>query len=78
MSMQSIRDRYRVPAKRGGRVVVDGRPATITGASRTAEHLMVRLDDDPRRTHPIHPTWHVEYLLEPNTGESHPEKEQTR
>lgn len=42
-------------------VTVDGQPATITGSSRTAEHLMVRFDDEPRRTHPIHPTWRVEY-----------------
>lgn len=61
MSMDSIRRRYGVPAKRGMAVIVDGQPATITGSSRTAEHLMVRFDDDPRRTHPIHPTWRVEY-----------------
>lgn len=61
MSMDSIRRRYGVPAKRGMAVTVDGQPATITGSSRTAEHLMVRFDDEPRRTHPIHPTWRVEY-----------------
>lgn len=63
MSMQSIRDRYGVPAKRGARIIYDGGDhATITGSSRTAEHLMVRFDDDPGRTYPIHPTWRVEYL----------------
>lgn len=77
--MQSIRDRYRVPAKRGGRVIVDGRPATITGASRTAEHLMVRLDDAPRRTQTIHPTWRVEYLTTAHGGAgSTTEKEKSR
>ena len=45
--MQSIRDRYGVPAKRGARVICNGDPATITGSSRTAEHLMVRFDDEP-------------------------------
>lgn len=79
MSMQSIRDRYGVPAKRGQRVVVDGRSATITGASRTAEHLMVRLDDAPRRTQPIHPTWRVEYMTGTRAGaEKTHEKRETR
>lgn len=77
--MQSIRDRYGVPAKRGQRVVVDGRPATITSASRTAEHLMVRLDDGPRRPQPIHPTWRVEYLTgTPGGAERTPDREKTR
>lgn len=68
MSMDSIRRRYGVPAKRGMAVTVDGQPATITGSSRTAEHLMVRFDDEPRRTHPIHPTWRVEYGRKDRSG----------
>lgn len=59
MSAEYVRRYYRVPAKRGGRVVVDGKPGVITsfrGAS-----LMVRLDGDKRPV-PCHPTWRVEYL----------------
>lgn len=58
MSLQYIRDYYRVPAKRGRRVTVDGRPGVITGA-RDAR-LTVRLDGD-KHTTPCHPTWRVDY-----------------
>jgi hypothetical protein len=75
--MQSIRNRYGVPAKRGARVICNGDPATITGSSRTAEHLMVRFDDEPGRTYPIHPTWRVEYLAEVGLTEKNTEKENT-
>lgn len=64
MSMKSIRDRYKVPAKRGMRIKFQGDPCTITGASRFAEHLTVRFDDDPKRRCYIHPTWAVTYPQE--------------
>lgn len=59
MSAEYVRRYYRVPAKRGGRVVVDGKSGVITsfrGAS-----LTVRFDGDKRPV-PCHPTWRVEYL----------------
>ena len=57
MSMQWVRDYYGVPARRGMRVRVDGRPGVITGAT---HHLRVRFDGD-RRSLYCHPTWRVEY-----------------
>lgn len=61
MSMQSVRQYYNVPAKRGMRIKMDGRPATITGTTRGPMYLRVRFDDSPKITEPIHPTWEVEY-----------------
>lgn len=58
MSLQYIRDTYRVPAKRGGRVEFQGRPGTIT--STDGARLRVRLDGD-RRNVILHPTWEVTY-----------------
>ena len=64
MSMQRIRQFYSVPAKRGMRITHEGHPCTITGTTRGPMHLMVRFDDDPKRTYPIHPTSEVEYPQE--------------
>ena len=67
MSMDYIRKRYGVPAKRGGRVRYignpDGKPVdgTITGAVAGTMHLYVRLDGNKRSYH-FHPTWKLEYL----------------
>lgn len=61
MSMQRIRDYYGVPAKRGMRVIVDGKPGIITGTTRGPMHLRVRFDHAPKHTIPTHPTWEVEY-----------------
>jgi hypothetical protein len=58
MSMQYIRDYYRVPAKRGARLAFQGRPGTIVGSSH--QYLRVRLDGDTS-TVLLHPTWEVEY-----------------
>lgn len=57
MSVQYVRDRYGVRARRGGRVTVDGRPGTIT---RCDHGLWVRFDGDKHPT-PAHPTWNVIY-----------------
>jgi len=70
VSIQWIRDQYRVPAKRGGRVLFDwpaGNPrgGTIVGAS--GPHLRVRLDGD-RHTSRLHPTWNVIYEKSPETA----------
>jgi hypothetical protein len=56
-----IRRHYGVPAYRLGRIVFcDDRPGTITGF-RDA-HLVVRLDENPKRIRVLHPTWRVQYL----------------
>ncbi|ACI12693.1 hypothetical protein PBI_EISH_80 [Mycobacterium phage Eish] len=56
-----IRSTYRVPAKRGMRVVFDGRPGRILSVD--GPYLMLHLDSDPKnlRTR-VHPTWRMEYL----------------
>ena len=56
--LEYIRQRYRVPAKRLGRVRVNGALGTITQA--TGGYLIVRFDAGHRRR--CHPTWRVEYL----------------
>lgn len=61
MTMQSIRQFYSIPAKRGMRITHEGKPATITGTTRGPMYLRVRFDDDPKQTFPIHPTWAVKY-----------------
>ena len=53
------RSYYRVSARNGHKIIADGRPATIVGAS--GPHLWVRFDDDLARG-AVHPTWHVDYL----------------
>lgn len=57
--MKYIRDYYGVPAKRGGRVEVDGKPGRICGARGAS--LSVRFDGD-KRSDKAHPTWRVTYL----------------
>lgn len=58
MSMAYIREHYGVPAKRGMRVVVDGKSGTITSAS--GHRLRVRFDSTGQVV-PVHPTWNVHY-----------------
>lgn len=62
MRMKRIRDYYRVPAKRGMRVIVDGEPGVITGTTSGSMYIRVRFDDNPKFTVPCHPTWEVQYL----------------
>lgn len=63
MSMEWVRKRYNVPAKRGGRVKYTGcgkdEFGTITGTS--GGHLLIRLDGLKTSLH-FHPTWELEYL----------------
>lgn len=63
MSMQYVRDYYRVPAKRGGRIRYTGdrepRLGTITSAR--GGSLRIRLDGE-KHAAPYHPTWELEYL----------------
>jgi hypothetical protein len=53
-----VRTTYGVPAKRGMRVTVDGRPGVIT--SFRQGKLRVRFDG-MRFSIPAHPTWRVDY-----------------
>jgi len=59
MSFDYIRDTYNVPAKRGMRVMVVGRPGKITSTYGT--YLKVRFDGEKHSTL-WHPTWRVVYL----------------
>jgi hypothetical protein len=59
-SADYIRRYYQVPAKRGARVNFCGRPGTIVGFVDAS--LRVRLDDEPGRVLPCHPTWRIDYL----------------
>lgn len=61
MSLPYIRRYYRVPAKRGRHVSVDGRHGVIVGAR--GPHLRVRFTGD-KRTTPCHPIWRVVYLAD--------------
>lgn len=66
MSMQYIRDYYKVPAKRGARIRWTGAvnsgyiEGTIIGS--TGQYIRVRFDKEPSRTLTLHPMWKVEYL----------------
>jgi len=63
MSMQWVRDRYRVPAKRGGRVEYTGEEKPQLGTIRSASggHLNIQLDG-VKHTMPFHPEWCLRYL----------------
>lgn len=50
---------YGVPAKRGMKVKVDGKPGTITHF--LGAQIMVRFDGE-KRSKPCHPTWEVIYF----------------
>lgn len=58
MTAKYVRDYYNVPAKRGMRVVADGKPGTIIGFN--GAHLRIRLDGETRAGN-WHPTWRIEY-----------------
>jgi len=59
MSMEFVRNHYKVPAKRGGRVKYDGRLGTIKSAT---YQIKVQFDGS-KGTFPIHPTHeNLEYL----------------
>jgi hypothetical protein len=59
VSADYVREYYKVPAKRGGRVLYEGRPGTIVGFSR--QYLRIRLDGETR-IGSYHPTWHIDYV----------------
>lgn len=68
MTMQRIRQRYGVPAKRGARIRYTGEGkdnpeyGIITNAR--GHHLRIRLDGQ-KLSYIFHPTWEIEYLTEP-------------
>lgn len=57
--MEYLRVTYRVPAQRGRRVMVDGKPGVITGAQ--AGRLRVRFDGE-KKSRFCHPVWRVNYI----------------
>lgn len=59
MSMDYIRNHYDVPAKRGMKVIVYGKPGVITAAD--GQYLRIRLDGT-KRSGIYHPTDRIEYL----------------
>ncbi len=59
MSMAYIRNAYKVPARRGGRVLINGWPGTIVGSKK--HYLRVRLDGQ-KIARLYHPTWQVNYF----------------
>lgn len=64
MSMFFIREKYRVPAKRGARIRFsppDRRAAEGTIVASAGQYLRVRFDG-PSTIQTLHPTWCVEYL----------------
>ena len=63
LSFDYVRRYYGVPAKRGMRVTVDGRPGRITSGN---GHYIRVLFDDYRHPLNVHPTWRVVY--ETDTG----------
>jgi hypothetical protein len=54
-----VRKYYGVPARRGGRVLVYGKPGRITSGA--GHYIRIRLDGEKRSGY-YHPTDHVEYL----------------
>lgn len=66
-SLEYVRRVYGVPARRGMRVVADGKPGVITSGA--GEHIRIRLDGEKHSGH-WHPTWHIDYLDGIDHGES--------
>lgn len=58
MSAEYVRNYYKVPAKRGMRIVADGKPGKIVGFD--GQYLRVRLDGE-KRIGSWHPTWNIDY-----------------
>ena len=57
--MDYIRNYYKVPAKKGGRVLYEGKPGTIVGARNA--YLLIRLDGE-KEAGSYHPTYNITYL----------------
>lgn len=59
-NMEYIRKTYGVPARRGMRVIADGKEGIITGAKCDCR-IRIRLDGYSS-SRPWHPTWHMKYF----------------
>jgi hypothetical protein len=60
-----IREKYRVPAKRGARIRFSPpscRASEGTIVASAGQYLRVRFDGTPWMIQTLHPTWCVEYL----------------
>lgn len=66
-SFDYVREHYGVPAKRGKRVIADGKPGRITSAD--GARIRIRLDGNKQSTL-WHPTWRINYLDGVDYGES--------
>ena len=65
MTMQSIRDNYGVPAKRGGRVEFTGNGMSVMGTLTGSKGALLRIRLDVNRHSSLfHPTWELRYLTE--------------
>lgn len=58
MSFEYVRSEYKVPAKRGMLVTVDGQAGVITSGK--GGYIMVRFNGS-KHPLPCHPTWRVVY-----------------
>ncbi|MGJ7529819.1 hypothetical protein [Variovorax sp. GB1P17] len=67
MSMNYIRETYRVPAEVGGRIEYTGAEAAQLGTIKGAKgaHLEIHLDGDTAARR-FHPTWKLRYLDDAN------------
>lgn len=64
MSIEYIRDTYRVPAQKDGRVRYTGGGASQLGTIIGSRNAYLRLKMDDGETGLYHPTWEMEYLPE--------------
>jgi hypothetical protein len=63
-TMEAIRKMYGVPAKRGMRVIAEGKQGVITGTRTDGTmHLTIRLEGEKRSNY-FHPTWEMEYIAD--------------
>jgi len=68
MSLDYIRNTYRVPAQKDGLVEYSGGKKTVLGRITGARdgHILIRLFD-MRHAMPFHPTWKLRYLAADGT-----------
>lgn len=72
MTMAELRAYRNVPARRGMRVICDGKPGVITG--NYGDAIRVRLDGE-KRSGLWHPWWRITYILPDGTTKGSPPKE---
>jgi hypothetical protein len=63
--MERIRDYYKVPAKRGGKIIYSGDGVPKKGTIKSAKSGRLRvLLEGYKHLVTLHPTWEIEYLTE--------------